>query len=66
MTATCLRFGVWQDDDTALTQAIRGDAEVKLTGGPFTVEGVGERLAMEIANWRLHRGRDLPSKPLQR
>ena len=51
-----LRFGIWRDDDTALAGAIWSDAEVtELTGGPFTTEAVAERLAAEIANWRLHK-----------
>ncbi|UZW57326.1 GNAT family N-acetyltransferase [Sphingobium sp. JS3065] len=55
MATARLRFGVWRDEDMALAQAIWGDAEVtKLTGGPFTVEDVAERLAVEISNWRLH------------
>jgi ribosomal-protein-alanine N-acetyltransferase len=36
-------------------QAIWGNVEVtKLTGGPFTVEDVAQRLVTEIANWRLY------------
>ena len=50
-----LRFSIWRDDDTALAEAIWGDAEVtELTGGPFTTEAVTERLAAEIQNWRLN------------
>ena len=56
MATERLRLGIWRDDDTALAEAIWGDAEVtELTGGPFTTEAVAERLAAEIENWRLYR-----------
>jgi RimJ/RimL family protein N-acetyltransferase len=50
-----LRFGIWRTVDTALAEAIWGDAEVtELTGGPFTAEAIAERLGTEIENWRLY------------
>lgn len=53
MATERLRFGIWRGDDTALAEAIWGDAEVtELIGGPFTTEAVAERLATEIENWR--------------
>lgn len=56
MATERLRFGIWQDDDAPLADAIWGDAEVtELTGGPFTTEEVAQRLASEIENWRVHR-----------
>lgn len=50
-----LRFGIWRPDDTALAEAIWGDAEVtEFTGGPFTAHAVAERLATEVQTWRLY------------
>lgn len=55
MSTERLRFGIWQTDDTLLAETIWGDPEVtNLTGGPFTVAEVIQRLELEIENWRLH------------
>jgi [ribosomal protein S5]-alanine N-acetyltransferase len=51
-----LRFGVWREGDVSLAISIWGDPEVtELTGGPFTMEAVAQRLAMEIENCRRYR-----------
>jgi len=55
MVSERLGFATWQEDDARLAAAIWGDPEVtRLTGGPFTSQQVGERLAAEIANLRRH------------